>query len=442
VDGDHVEVGWLLIPTLLESVFRGDTDQVAKVASEIVGIAQRFADRDLLALGLMEHGQALVRGGRVEAGLQLVDETMVAVTTGELSPIVAGIIYCKTLSFCLHVFEVRRAREWTDALTRWCEDQPEMVAHNGPCLVHRAELMALGGAWPDALNELTRVEQRFTEGVLNRLVQGDAAYLRGELHRLNGEFADAEAAYETASEMGRHPQPGFALLRLAQGQLDAAAAAIRSAVAETTRWPGRARLLPACAEIMLAVGDADAAAIASRELGEIASSQGSASLAAQAANAVGSVHLAKGNHEAALGELRRAWEGWQALDAPYEAARVRVRLAACCRALGDHDTAGLELAAARRTFEQLGAPAELAATNSLMATPGIVEVYGLTSRELEVLALVAKGNSNREVAAELVLSEHTIARHLQNVFIKLGVSSRTAASAFAHEHGLLDRGSN
>jgi ATP/maltotriose-dependent transcriptional regulator MalT len=366
-----------------------------------------------------------------------VDETMVAVTAGELSPIVAGIVYCNTIGFCQGVYELRRAREWTAALTRWCEQQPDMVAHNGLCLVHRAQLMTLGGAWRDALEELHRLGRRFTEGVLNQRALGHAAYQRGEVRRLQGEFEASEAAYREASRFGREPQPGLALLRLAQGNRDAAAAAIRRAVGETTQPLKRAALLPAYVEIMLVVGEVEVARSACRQLEEIAERQGSDALDAMSAHARGAVALADGDARAALVALRRAWHVWQELEAPYEAARARVLVGLACRLLGDEDTAALELEAASGTFAELGAATDHRWVDSLRGRTALTDTHGLTARELEVLRLVAAGKSNREIASVLVISEHTVARHLQNIFAKLRVSSRTAASAFAFEHELV-----
>jgi hypothetical protein len=184
----------------------------------------------------MEQGHALVRQGRVAEGLRLVDETMVSVTTGELSPIVAGVVYCNTIAFCRDVYELRRAREWTAALTRWCDQQPDMVAHKGLCLVHRAELMQFGGDWRDALAEARRVGEEFTKGVLNQRALGHASYRQGEVHRLRGDFDAAQSAYREASRFGREPQPGLALLRLAGGDESSAAAAIR-----IRSWSGSGR---------------------------------------------------------------------------------------------------------------------------------------------------------------------------------------------------------
>jgi DNA-binding CsgD family transcriptional regulator/tetratricopeptide (TPR) repeat protein len=431
---DCAERGYLLIPVWLEQMGRGDWEAGYATAVEAAEIGERFGEADLVWLARDEQGRALVKWGRVDEGLRLVNEALVVASAGELSPIVTGIVYCNTIAFCRDVYQLRHAREWTEALTRWCERQPEMVAHMGLCLVHRAEMMQLRGAWPDALDEATRAAQRFTDGMLNRLARGNALYLQGEIHRLRGGLAGAEDAYRHASQYGYEPQPGLALLRLAQGNRTAAAAAIRRAVGETTQPLKRAGLLPAYVEIMLAAGEVERARGASQELADIADGHASEALAAMAAHALGAVNLAEGDAEAALTSLRRAAEVWQDLNAVYEIARVRVLLGLACRALDDEDGATLELEAARNGFALLGAEPDLARVDSLMPSTTASGVHGLTVRESEVLRLVAAGMTNRQVAAELVISEHTVRRHLQNIFAKLGVSSRTAASAFAFEH--------
>ena len=436
-DPDCAERGYLLIPVWLEQMAGGDYEAGHSTAAEAAAIGERCGDQELVAIAVMEQGRALLRQGQTLEGLRLVDETMVAVTTGELSPIVAGLIYCNTIGFCQSVYELRRAREWTAALTRWCSQQPDMVAHNGLCLVHRAQLMTLGGAWGDALEELSRLGDRFTEGVLNQRALGHAAYQQGEIHRLQGEFEAAEAAYRQANRFGREPQPGLALLRLAQGNGDAAAAAIRRAVGEITQLLQRAALLPAYVEIMLATGDVEVARTACRQLEQVSERHGGGALDAMSAQAWGAVALSDGNHEAALVALRRASKAWQELDAPYEAARARVLVGLACRGLGDEDTADLELEAANGVFMELGAAADLAWVDSLSGGAVPADTHTLTMRELEVLRLVAAGRSNRQIASALVISEHTVARHLQNIFAKLGVSSRTAAGAFAFEHDLV-----
>jgi DNA-binding CsgD family transcriptional regulator len=432
-----VERGYLLIPTLLQHVFSGDFEAAHTTALNAAEIGERFGDQDLVAMALMEQGHALVRQGRTGESLRLVDETMVAVTAGELSPIVAGIVYCNTIAFCQSVYELRRAREWTAALTRWCEGQPEMIAHKGLCLVHRAEIMTLVGAWRDALEEAYRVGERFRQGVLNERALGHAAYRQGEIHRLQGDFAAAEAAYREASRCGYEPQPGLALLRLAQGNGNAAAAAIRRVVGETTKPLKRAKFLPAYVEIMLAIGDSEEARTAYRELEGIAGRQGSDALDAMSAHAEGAVDVAEGDARAALLALRRAWQTWQELEAPYEAARVRVLLGLACRALGDDDTAALELEAARGVFERLGAAPDMAYLDSLASGAVSDGAHGLTARELQVLRLVAAGETNKAIATVLILSDRTVERHVRNIFTKLGVSSRAAATAYAYKHQLV-----
>jgi DNA-binding NarL/FixJ family response regulator len=299
--------------------------------------------------------------------------------------------------------------------------------------------MTLGGEWREALAEARQVGRRFREGVLNERALAHAAYREGEVHRLQGRFEAAEAAYREAMERRLEPQPGLALLRLAQGNGAAAAAAIRRAAVETTQPLKRAALLPAYVRIMTARSDLEAAGAACRELDGIAERQGSELLRAAAAEARGEVALAEGNALQALPALRRACEEWHELGAPHEAARARVLLALACRALGDDDTAALELDAARTTFARLGATPDVAWVDELRgrAGAGASETHGLTPRELEVLRLVAAGKSNREIAEALVISDHTARRHLQNIFAKLGVSSRAAATALVLRQRLI-----
>jgi ATP/maltotriose-dependent transcriptional regulator MalT len=434
--GDCVERGYLLVPVMLRHEAIGDWDAAYAAAASAAEIAERFGDADLLALAVHEQGLILVNQGQVEEGLGLVDEAMVAVTAGELSPIVTGIVYCSVISGCQEVYELRRAQEWTTALTRWCQEQPDMVAFSGQCLVHRAEIMELHGAWWEALEEARLARQRCERGK-NKSAAAKAIYLQGEVHRLQGEFAAAEEAYRVASHRGCEPQPGLALLRLAEGNGDAAAAAIRRVVGETNEPLKRARLLPAYAEIMLAIGDIQEARGACRELKEISTRYESGMLDAMSAHAEGAVDLADGDAQAALLALRRAWHLWQELEAPYEVARVRMLLGLACRALGDDDTAALELEVAGDVFAQLGAAPDLARVNSLTRRDPSVDDHGLTARELQVLRLVAAGETNKAIATELVLSERTVDRHVSNIFTKLGVSSRAAATAYAYEHQLI-----
>ncbi len=430
-----VEQGYMLLPVSFQHEVSGDFDGAAATAAAAAEIGERFGDNDLYALAVHVQGTVLAKGGRVAEGLSLLDEAMVAVTAGEVSPVVSGIVYCGVILACEEVYELRRAHEWTAALTRWCEQQPDLVSFRGRCLVHRAQLMRLHGDWPAALAEARLAGERFA-AAMNPGAIAKAWYLQAEVQRLSGRFREAEEAYREASRHGLEPQPGLALLRLAQDNVEVASAAIRRAVSETADPAARAGLLPAYVEIMLAGGDIDTAREACGELQEIAARYGTDMPRAMVAQACGALELAAGDASGALVRLRQAFQAWHELDAPYELALTRVLIGRACRALGDEDGFEFELDAARRVFEQLGAAPSLAVVDSL-TTGGESQAHGLTPRELEVLRLVATGKTNREIALTLVISEHTVARHVQNIFTKLGVASRTAAGAFAFEHELV-----
>ncbi len=431
---DCVERGFLLAPVWLRQMGSGDWAAGYETAVGAARIGERFGDHDLLWLARDEQARALLQLDRVDEALSLVDEVLVTVGSGVVSPVVSGIVYCNTIAFCRDSHQHRHAREWTEALTAWCARQPQMVAHNGLCLVHRAEVLQSLGRWSGAMEEARTAAERFTEGALNEIACGQAHYRQGEIHRLQGRWVDAERSYLEASRNGREPQPGLALARLRQGRPDLAAAAIRRAVLETAQPSARAGLLPAYVEIMVAVGDVEAAEVACRELDGLAELHRSETLRAMLDHAKALVSEANGDHRGALVSARAAWQAWHLLDAPYDAARARVVVARACRVLGDDDSAHLEDAAALEVFEQLGARPDLPDSTG---TTG-----GLSERELEVLRLVCAGRTNREIGSQLVISERTVARHLQNIFVKLDVATRTAASAFAHEHGLVRPGAN
>jgi DNA-binding NarL/FixJ family response regulator len=432
---DCVERGYLLIPLWLRQMSEGDFGAGFATARDAATIAERFDDSDLLWLARDEQARALLVLGRIDEGLRLVEETLAVANAGDLSPIVTGIVYCNTIAFCQSVYELHHARACTGALTRWCGEQPEMVAHNGLCLVHQAEIMQLNGAWADALEQARNAAEQFTRGVLNELAIGKAFYRQAEVHRLRGETEAAELAYRAASSHGADAQPGLALMRLAQGEGARAAGAIRRALDEASTPLQRAALLPAFVEIALGLGKLDEAELSCRELEEIAHSRSSDALTAVSAHATGAAALARGDSSAALESLRRAVAAWQKLSAPYGAARSREMIGLACRMLGDEETAVLELEAAGAAYEQLGAKPDADRIRGPLA--GGRDTHTLTGRELEVLRLVAAGKSNHAIALELVVSDHTVRRHLQNIFRKLGVSSRTAATAFAFEHELL-----
>jgi ATP/maltotriose-dependent transcriptional regulator MalT len=429
--GESAEQGYLLLPLVFRHEAAGEYEEAAAVAGQAAVVGQRFGDPDLLALAVHAQGQMLVMAGQVRPGMALLDEAMVAVTRDEPMPFVVGIVYCGVILACQAVFEVGRAREWTQALTVWVAGQRDVVAFTGRCLVHRAEILQLGGAWPDALSEARLASQRFVE--TGNPAAGLAHYRQGEVLRLLGRFDAAEAAYRDASRMGWEPQPGLAQLRLAQGRVDLALVAIRRASAEIGEPLKRAALLPAHVEIALAAGELSDARAACAELDSLAARYESRMLTAMVAHAEGATSLAEGNAGSALAHLRAAQHVWIELDAPYEVARTRALLSAACAALGDGEAAALEREAACETFRKLEAAPDLARLEGVPTEPP----HGLSSRELEVLRLLARGKTNREIAAVLVISEHTVARHVQNIYAKLRVASRAGATAFAFEHDLV-----
>jgi DNA-binding NarL/FixJ family response regulator len=360
----------------------------------------------------------------------------VAVAANEVHPMVVGDLYCAAIEGCWETFDLGRAREWTKMLTDWCASQPDLVPYRGQCLVHRTQILQWNGAWPAAMGEIQRACELLAEPPGQPAI-ALAFYQRGELHRLRGEFAKAEDSYRLASEGGRSPHPGLAQLRLLQGRADAAEAAIRRVLEETIDRIIRSQLLPAYVEIMLAARDVKAARAAADELSTIAETFDAPLLRAFASSATGAVLLAEGDARTALATLRTAYAVWQQLEAPFEAACVRVLIGGAYRDLGDEDSAEMELDAARHAFEQLGAAPHVARVQQLSGRRARGTASGLTGRELEVLRLIASGDTNRAVADKLVLSEKTVARHVSNIFIKLGLSSRSAATAYAYEHDLV-----
>lgn len=439
-DADCVERGYLLIPAIIQLGHAHQLEDAHAKACALVDVGERFGAVDLVAFGLHAQGRMRLRQGEPAGGLALLDEAMVAVVGGELrSPVLTGKIYCSVIEACREIYELRRGREWTGALTRWCDAQPELVNFTGECLVRRSEILQLTGAWRDAATEVRRAGERLAHSgapTANHAVRL-AYYQQGELHRLVGETVAAEETYRAASRAGGEPQPGLALLRLAGGRTDAALAAICRALEGTTSPIERARLLPAQVEIMLAAGDVARARTACGELGEIATRFPGGALEAIAAQARAAVDLAGDDAGAALISVRQALSFWQQVEAPYEIAQLRVLAGQVYRALGDDDGAEWEFDAARDTFDELGAAPDLARLGALTSQDSRDRPHGLTRQELRVLRLVSAGHTNKAIADELVISDRTVDRHVSNILTKLGVRSRSAATAYAYSHQLV-----
>ncbi|PSL08309.1 LuxR family transcriptional regulator [Haloactinopolyspora alba] len=431
---DSVERGYLMVPTALQALGSGDPAAASTLFAAVSDIADRFGDPDLVALGRLGRGQSLVTMGQASEGVALLDDAMLTVTTGDVSPLAAGIVYCAVIIACRDIFDLRRAQEWTAALSRWCAEQPDLKPYRGQCLVHRSEIMQLRGEWSDAMAEVQEACAHLADPPGDP-VMGSAMYQQGELLRLRGEFTKAEAAYREAGNWGHAAQPGLALLRLAQGRGSDAEAAIRRVIDEATGPVERARVLSAYVEIMLAGGHVEAGRSAADELAATAEAFATPYLRAVAGYAQGAVLLTEGDATAAGSVLRESWTSWCELGAPYEAARARALIGVVCLRMGDTDSASVECDGARRVFEELSAVPDLARLEALFRPAATGS--SLTSREVEVLGLVATGMTNQQIAAELVISEHTVRRHVQNIFGRLGLSSRAAATAYAYRHGLL-----
>lgn len=447
---DGAERGLLLVLVARFHAKQGQPSAAYATACQAAELSDRFDDTDLKVFGRLIRAQAHARRGETVEAAALFDEVMVAVTVGDVPPIAVGIVYCAVIDACHWIFDLGRAREWTAALSRWCSTQPDLVPFRGQCLVHRAEILRLSGQWSQALAEAEHACTWLTDSARQldgstpaaslsvfKYPIGAAFYQLAEIHRVQGDFAKAEQAYRQASQYGQSPEPGLALLRLAVGRLQVAEASMRRVLEQPQSRQMRANLLAASTEIMIAVQDLTAARAAADELAAIVADTPALFLRALSAQSMGSVLLAEGAARAALAPLREAWMAWQEIDVPYDAARVRVLLALACRALGDDDAAELELDGARRVFQRLAAAPDVARVNALLAPAVDPAARVLTRRELQVIVLVAAGKTNRAIAHDLGISERTVDRHVSNLLLKLDLSSRSAATAYAYEHGLV-----
>lgn len=434
---DSAEKALLLIPQGLGELYSGRGASARNIFKLVVSAGEKFHNSDLRALGRLGLGQAMIQLGEIAKGIKLLDETMITVETEEVFPVVNGIVYCAVIESCRKVWDLERAQEWTSALTRWCDSQPDIVPFRGECMVRRAEIFQFHGEWRKALEE-TRDACDLLARHQGESAAGEAYYRQAELHRLAGDFEMSENCYREAAKRGRNPQPGLALLRLAQGENDAAETSISNNLQETKDPKRRAELLPAMVSVFISSGQTKGALEATEELCRIARDFNVPYLIAMCCYCRGSVFYAKGEVHPALEQLQKAMKFWNSLNLPYESACTRELRGLVYNELNDKDNSEAELMAARWVYEQLGAMPDLERVNQLMNKENDPEIHGLSLRELQVLRLVASGKTNRSVADELFISERTVDRHVSNIFNKLGVSSRVEATAFALTNQMLE----
>lgn len=432
---DCPERGLLLAPVGLRSLEGGDLETAMGVFGEMLDIGNRFANPDLVALSRMAQGRGHVIMGRVDSGVALLDEAMVSVVANEVGPMIAGRIYCAVVLVCHQAFDLDRVREWTAALGDWCDAQQDIVPFRGQCLIHRSEIRQWQGDWSGAMVEAERACAHLSDPV-GQQAFGMAFYQLGELHRLQGRFDEAMASYREASQHGKNPMPGIPLLRFARGDTEPAAEAIRRALEERSDRSTRAQVLVAAVEILAATGNNEVAAEAAAELSDLAIQIGAPVLSAMATRASAVVALAS-DPERSLEQAQKAADEWARLDSPYDHAKAREVAAVACIRLGDLDSARFWVEPARSTYERLGAEPDLKRLKVTFEQSRPTDDHALTERQIEVLTAVATGKTNRQIAEELYVSEHTVRRHLQNIFNEIGVTTRSAATAYAYEQGLI-----
>ncbi|MGE0771374.1 MAG: LuxR C-terminal-related transcriptional regulator [Cyclobacteriaceae bacterium] len=437
-DEDGAEKGLLQIPRALAALQAGDVESARDLFAEAESMGKHFADTDLIVLARLGRGQAFIQRGDVTEGIKLLDEIMVTVETDPVFPMVSGIVYCAVIETCRKVWDIRRAQEWTAALTKWCDARPDVIPFKGQCLVARAEVIQFHGEWPKALEEINEACNLLTNPRTD-VAAGEAYYRQAELHRLLGNFDEAENSYHEAAKLGRKPQPGLALLRLAQNRLEEAEISIRNTLHETHDTRRRAEQLPAMVRIMTAAHQIEEATKAVDELLHIAQQLQAPYLQGMSAHAEGGLLLEEGKMQPALLHLQEACKIWNLLHLPYELALTKELKGMVYKRWGDKDNAESEWAAAQWIFEQLGAGPDLERVQRQQNKGKHRENHGLSLRELQVLQLIAAGKTNKVAANELFISERTVDRHVSNIFKKIGVSSRVEATTYALRNNLLNQ---
>lgn len=438
------EPGWLLITAAYYRMGAGAYDDAVTLLARARDGAARMHDADQLAFATLLTGRALVLSGRFRDGLDLLDDGMLRVLAGQTTPRATSLLFCAAIGTCeMEVHDVARVREWSAALGSWLDKVPPFGGpFYGHCLTYHAVHLRLAGKWAAALAQLEVACRSLAEGAGLRFM-GHARYELGESHRLLGDFPAAVEAYRAAAFTGGPTQPGLALLRLALGDVPAAAAGTRRALGESVGPAARVEVLPAAVTVLLAAEAAAEAEAAAAELGSLAEHFASDSVRAAHARALGEVALAQEDWQKALPVLRQAAGLWRGLDVPYETAQCSVLLATAYRGVEDDEAADLELESAREAFERLGARHDqlmvqgMLRHSDVLQHPDVPGQHGLSPREVEVLRLIVHGLTNRAIGTELFLSERTVQRHVSNIFDKLGVTSRTQAATHALELGII-----
>lgn len=436
LDGDEhcTDYGMLLLREAEVAHGRGDLAGARATVEQVVGLARDLRSFDLEAEALQAAGRVLIDQGAVAEGLARLDEAMLFAVEGRLGPYSTGKVYCSMISACEDVGDYDRAAEWTEATLRWSAKHPFCI-FPGICRVHRAIVLKRRGSLAEAEREAARACEELQQ---SRPVTSAAAWIEvGDICRRLGELDRAEAAFTTAQELSGSPCAALALLRLAQGRVTAAATIIAGCMERTTAAPGRVVLLPNFVQIAVAAGDLDRASEAVDELAGLLEKFDHPGAQASLEVARGRVQLATGDPLGARASFESALARWRSLDVPYEAATTGTLLGQALRECGDDEAAAAAFAAAAARFDQIGArmldDSSAGGTHASRPLPA-----GLTEREVEVLRLVATGLTNNEIAATLFLSVKTVSRHLSNIFTKIDVTTRTAATAFAFEHGLVE----
>lgn len=433
---DAVERGYIAFAQMFRSLGRGDLATAAILAETAREAGRRHHDSDLVALGLCSAGRIAIMAGRVADGLALLDEAMTGLLSHGGTPEVFGHVYCTAIEGCQEVRDLARVTEWTSGLHRWCESHPSLVAFTGQCSLHRGQILTGHGAFREAVDEFDSAIERY-RAIGSPDAIGQAAYERGEVLRILGDLDAAEASFRLAGESGFDPQPGLALLWTVRDEPRAAAGAASRLLAEVRAPLQRLRVLPGIVEVLIACGDVEVARACSSELDSLAGEFAFDTVRADAASAAATVEIAAGDPMGALPYARKARAAWTRLENPYAAGLAQATIGRVLLVLGDESSARVELEAARAAFLRLGASPAADAVDALLGRSQAARPGGLSEREVEVLGLAAVGRSNQQIAEALVISERTVARHLSNIFTKLDVGSRTAAAAYAYEHGLV-----